>query len=60
MRPRPPLLALEIGTTLRLDLRAAVTRSPAPPTFAVRELERSEMAGVLGASRALDRPAQQR
>ena len=59
MSRRAPLLALDIGTTLRLDLRAAVTRSPAPPAFDVRELERSEMARVLGASRALARPAEQ-
>lgn len=57
MKPRASLLALDIAVSLRLDLRAVVASATSPQTFEVRELARGELARVLGASPALDRPA---
>jgi len=57
MRGRASLLALDIGVSLRLDVRAASASAPSPHTFDVRELARGELARVLGVSAALNRPA---
>jgi len=60
MKPGASLLELEIGLSLRLDLRAAAafaTPATSPPKFAVRELARGDMSRVLGASAELNRPA---
>ena len=56
MKPRASLLALDIAVSLRLDLRAAASAT-SPHTFEVRELARGDVARVLGASPALNRPA---
>jgi hypothetical protein len=57
MKPRASLLALDIAVSLRLDLRAALASAAPLRAFAVRELARDDLARVLGASPALNRPA---
>jgi hypothetical protein len=62
MTARAPILRLEVGVSLRLDLRAraAPAGAPqAPPAFEVRELARDDVARVLGGSRALARGVDQ-
>jgi len=57
MKPGTSLLEVEIGVSLRLDLRAALAFATSPRTFEVRELGRGELARVLGGSPTLNRPA---
>jgi len=58
MKRQTPLLQLEIGVSLRLDLRAAVAFAKSPQAFEVRELARGDLGRVLGVSPALARPAE--
>jgi hypothetical protein len=58
MKPHASLLELEIGVSLRLDLRAALAFATSKPKFEVREIARGELARVLGAAPALNRPAE--
>lgn len=58
MTRRAPIVTLEVGVSLRLDLRSIAQGATPPSGFEVRELERGEMARVLGGSPALARPAE--